>query len=273
MSNNKETTGQVLLAEMHTHLKLPRPELYKRDKYGLIANIHYVFNDDGSINWRAMVNPVHLYPNREWFEKREEEIPKSIEGLEDNQLLIKLAGIKELARLRGFTSVDYDVVESSSTRAVMVCNICFIPNYETDGQQVFFSSVANATVDNTGSFSVKFLESIAENRAFVRCVRNFLNIHVVGEEEIDEAPHKKVAEDGDNTASSSGMPSPDVVLKDTLAKYHNVFTWDEFTTMLRRLWTSEVYRNEDASEWKGYSDIPVSEKRALIKILKKMAND
>ena len=269
MKDKEEKTGKVIHAEMHTRLKVPKPERYKRDRYGLITNVKYVFNDDGSVNWRAMVNPDHLYPNSEYFTARGEEIPDSIEGLEDNQLLIKLAGIKELARLRGFQSVDYEVIESSATRAVVICTITFVENYETDGKMVYFSSVANATTDNTVGFSTKFLESIAENRAFVRCVRNFLNIHVVGEEEIDEAPFKKPSAEA-KREESGPMPSPEGVLKDVLAKYHNVYTWDEFKTMLRRLWTSEKYRNEEAGDWKSYSDIPTSEKRKLISLLKSL---
>ena len=108
------------------------------------------------------------------------------------------------------------------------------------------------------------------NRAFVRCVRNFLNIHVVGEEEIDEAPEKT----GDVESENAGaFPSPEVLLKDTLAKYQNVYTWEEFKSLIRRLWTSEQYRNEESGDWKSFSDIPASEKRKLISLLKTMSND
>ena len=53
-------------------------------------------------------------------------------------------------------------------------NITYLPNYETNFKEVTFSDVANATIENTSSFAKKFLETIACNRAFVRCVRNFL---------------------------------------------------------------------------------------------------
>ena len=171
MSNKEEDEserkGRDLSAEMHAKLKVPTPETYKRNRYGLIAGVDYIYNDDGSVDWRAMINPEHLYPNAEYFTARSEEIPDSIEGLEDNQLLIKLAGIKELARLRGFTSVDYEIVESSPTRAVVMCTIGFIENYETSGKFVYFSSIANATNLNTNGFSTKFLE------IFCRKVRVF----------------------------------------------------------------------------------------------------
>src|SRR6056300_1922725 len=63
----------------------------------------------------------------------------------------------------------------------------FSPNYETFGQSVIFQDMANATLDNTSSFATKFLETIACNRSFVRCVRNFLNVHIVGDDEIDKS--------------------------------------------------------------------------------------
>ena len=35
----------------------------KRDAKGLLGSVDYVFNKDGSINWRAMINDKWLYPN------------------------------------------------------------------------------------------------------------------------------------------------------------------------------------------------------------------
>ena len=50
-----------------------------------------------------------------------------------------------------------------------------------------YTDVGNATLANTDAFCAKFLETIACNRAFVRCVRNYLNIHIVGADEIDKS--------------------------------------------------------------------------------------
>ena len=85
------------------------PDLWKRNEHGLLDSVDYIFNKDGSVNWRAMINPEHLYPNKDWFEIRKMPMPNSIEGLDDSQLLIKLGVIKELAKLRGFHSVTYDI--------------------------------------------------------------------------------------------------------------------------------------------------------------------
>ena len=43
------------------------PRLITRNKYGLIedANINYIYNDDGTINWRKMVKTEYLDNNRQ----------------------------------------------------------------------------------------------------------------------------------------------------------------------------------------------------------------
>ena len=103
---------------------------YKRNEEGLLEGVDYKFNDDGSVDWRAMIDPKHLYPNKGWFESRGEPMPRSPEGLSDTQLLIKLAGIKELAKLRGFDAVSYEVIKCELNHVAMKCRIHWIPNFE-----------------------------------------------------------------------------------------------------------------------------------------------
>ena len=67
---------------------------YERDSHGLLTSVDYKFLESGAIDWRQMVSDEFLYPNREYFEKYKREVPTSIEGLADNQLLIKLGGIR-----------------------------------------------------------------------------------------------------------------------------------------------------------------------------------
>lgn len=152
----------------------------KRDDDGLIVQpkVEYVFNEDGLIDWRKMVKTEHLVPNRQ--RTQETDVTK----LEDSQLLVLLAGFKELAQIRGLTSVDYDVKSPSPDYVVATCKISWIPNYETEGNPVTFSAIGDASPNNTTNFAKNFLGPIAENRAFVRCVRNFLRINVTGADEI-----------------------------------------------------------------------------------------
>ena len=242
--------------------KLYGPDLWKRNEHGLLESVEYEFNQDGSVNWRAMISSEHLYPNKDHFEMRKMPVPDSIEGLDDNQLLIKLGGIKELAKLRGFHNLTYDIYESSDNRVVTQCMINWIGNYESNGSQTF-SSIANATIHNTNGFAAKFLECIAENRAFVRAVRNFLGIHIVGADEIDSSKNKSpiVA-----PPSSSGAKdiSPQGILKEKAGTDFN-----SFKGSLREWYKSGAYTNdpEAIKEWSDYKDIPAKECRKLLKLL------
>jgi len=188
IENNKNSCslGSSMLIESVATLENPTqvpPNLFKRNLYGLIENsyINYIFNEDGTINWRKMIKHEYLVPNRQ--KTQETDVTK----LDDKDLLILLGGIKELAQIRGYIDVSYKVVAASDTYFATSCKITWIPNYETEGRAVTFEALADATVNNTKSFARFFLAAIAENRAFVRCVRNFLKINIVSQEELGDA--------------------------------------------------------------------------------------
>ena len=195
-------------------------------------------------------------------------VPKTIEGLGDHQLLIKLSGIKELAKLRGFTRVNYDVIKCEIDHVSVKCEIDWIPNFENPKSEsdyipasTSFQDLANATVYNTSSFAQKFLETIAANRAFVRCVRNFLNIHIVGADEIDTS-------DGKSPLVSS--TNPERFNKLTLLMEKVNLSEDDFETfkdILRGLWKSGKYKNDNVSDWEEWEDIPKKEIMKLLQIV------
>ena len=244
------------------------PQKYKRDENGLLQNVNYSFNEDGSINWRAMVKDEYLFPNKSWFEARKKETPRTIEGLKDHQLLIKLAGIKELAKLRGFNSCSYQMHKCEQDHVAVSCSILFIGNYETEGKEVVFNDMANATLNNTSSFATKFLETIACNRAFVRCVRNFLNIHIVGDDEIDKSNGLNPA----RQQSNSSILSPQGALKSEAGG----IPFEDFKNLLRRWHKENVYvidSSLDPSDWNCYEDIPPKQAREFLRILKSTSSE
>ena len=233
------------------------PSLFSRDNNGLLKNTQYVFSEDGSVDWRAMIKEEHLFPNRSWFEGRGKDMPASTTGLKDYQLLIKLSGIKELARLRGFTEVNYEIDKCTEQHVAVKCQIHFTPNYETGLQPIIFEDIANATLNNTSSFATKFLETIACNRAFVRCVRNFLNVHIVGDDEIDKSDSSPASP---GSQSSSASMSPHGILEQ---KFEN---FDALKVFLREMWAKKLYRNDSVKEWQAFDDIPPKEARILLKL-------
>ena len=236
---------------------------YKRNESGLVEGVEYKYNEDGSINWRAMISAEHLYPNKGWFEARNQPMPNSTEGLEDYQLLIKLSGIKELAKLRGFLNVSYDIVKCDIDHVAIKCTIDWLGNFESENQSITFQDVANATAYNTSNFAQKFLETIATNRAFVRCVRNFLNIHIVGADEIDTSNNKSAPMQQESVAYG-----PLNVLMSQVKLGASDQDFEVFKDILRGLYKNNAYKNKDVKNWKTWENIPKTEITKLIKVLK-----
>ena len=226
----------------------------KRSDGGLIDGTDYVFNDDNTIDWRAMVKVEHLVPDRN--KTSETDVTK----LPYTQLIILLAGIKELAQIRGFTSVKYDVKCPSPDYVVTTCTIDWIPNYETEGKAVTFSAIGDASPNNTNSFAKNFLGPIAENRAFVRCVRNFLKINIVGKEELVGDTFAR--QTGVSEESEAGSLSPPYNLLEAAMKAKNI----SLKNIIGRL-SKEGYEKEIGD----LEDIPKVKVFELIERIKKIS--
>jgi hypothetical protein len=162
----------------------------ERNEYGLLKNLHYTFTEDGFVDWRRLIKPEFLVINKQYQETLEKKHKKPLteidivkDGVEDKHLLILLAGIKWLAAIRGFRSVRYNWTNNENA-AYCACDIDWIPNYETNNEPVCFQSLAECNDGNTSGIFKAFKLSLAENRAFTRCVRNFLKINIVGQEEV-----------------------------------------------------------------------------------------
>jgi len=252
--------------------KPPHSIEFKRNEYGLLGSVNYSFNEDGSVNWRSMIKPEFLYPNKDWFDLRKQTVPSSAEGLTDKQLLIMLGGIKELAKLRGFAKVKYSLDYPRDNYVVAKCSIEWMPNYE-NAESVIYEDVANATSDNTDLFCLKFLETIACNRAFVRCVRNFLNIHIVGADEIDKSKNR-VSDVAELMISNAVPITAQGALEKAVNELLHVQTLEDFKAFLREIWkkagTSEKQELSellsDAKEWNVFKDIPSKQSRMLLKL-------
>tara|TARA_R110001583_G_C5608155_1_gene405088 strand:- start:960 stop:1601 length:642 start_codon:yes stop_codon:yes gene_type:complete len=211
-----------------------------------------------------MIKPEFLYPNKGWFDARNKPIPNTIEGLDDKQLLIMLGGIKELAKMRGYCGVEFKVDNISDGYVTAKCTIHWHKNYESVNEySTSYEDVANATLANTDAFCAKFLETIACNRAFVRCVRNYLNIHIVGADEIDKSKGAAQAVESEAVAPIT----PVGLLQKTLRDKHQVDSFEGCKELLRDLWKDEKYRNESAKKWGSFTDIPAKEARKLISVL------
>jgi hypothetical protein len=164
---------------------------------GLRNGIEYRYTPDGFVDWLEMVDKSEVVPFKEHFTQRKMEAPSSIEGLDWKDCLILLMGFKKLARLRGYTSVQFNTEHASLEYVDVECVINWLPNYETGGHSVSSSGKGDASIHSCDSFTKYYLSAMAENRAFVRSVKNFLCIPVYGKDEIGVTPEDAGKKSGD----------------------------------------------------------------------------
>jgi hypothetical protein len=226
-----------------------------RDSQGLLKGVDYKFTDEGLIDWRKMLSDKWLYPN-----PSKNLSTQDVSKLKDTDLCILLGGIKELAQIRGYTNIKYDVTCPSSDYVIANCTITWVPNFETEDKEVSFSSLGDASPNNTDNFARQYLAPIAENRAFVRCVRNFLRINIVAQDEL-----AKRFKDGNfqvSTPQQAEVASPTALLE-KLMKEKGV----DFQRVKNRL-VRQKYKDADKIE--SIKEIPALKIFELIEDLNKV---
>lgn len=158
-----------------------------RDERGLLKSVKHEFDErTGFVNWRKMINPKHLAPNDKNFPgiSREDLAKMDVLQIPDDKLIIKLQGIREVAMIRGFRQVRHHVCSQDRLYCAVSTTILFIGNFETGMGDVEFSALADAHPDNTSELGRNHLMAIAENKGFVRAVRGFLGIPILGADEV-----------------------------------------------------------------------------------------
>jgi hypothetical protein len=240
-------------------------QTFNRDENGLIPNIKYELNESGLIDWRKIIDSKYLVPNLSKFPVGTENKDLDVSSLDDSQLLILLGGIKEIANLRGFSSVSYNIHSCSPQYVAVSCKISWIPNLESGGIPVEFESLADAHIDNTKSFARDFLMAIAENRAFVRAVRNFLRINIVGTDELGDGKNQTVIHTESSVEQVAPASHPSNVLKEAMQKSNISFEKIKQTMVKENV--------EGAEQWSSISDIPNKTIFSLIQRIKKKSGE
>ena len=209
----------------------------ERDENGLIKGVNYIFSENGMIDWRKMLKPEHLVANKQ--KTQETDITK----LQDNELLILLSGIRYLATLRGFNAVRYSQLVADRNYVGCACEIEWIGNFETENRSVTYSDIGDARAETTESFAQFYLGPIAANRAFVRCVRNFLRINILSKEEVAQGE----AEVNNEPRKPRASTSPKAILEE-LMEQHKI----GFATIKDKFIKEG---NDEAKNWSSIDDI------------------
>lgn len=240
----------------------------------------YPRKSDGSVDWRAvaMRNPGHFYVKREHeskvaalLGKQPGEIanlsPEDIAKVPDKYLVIRKAGILELARLRGYSTVVPEVKHVQPDYVVVQTHITWEPFEGQPGKTT--GGVGEAHPRNTSKMGGLYLAATAENRSVSRCVRQFLEIDIVCSDELGDGvePEQNASSDSSNPSSSPMDLSPQGILSRSAQEGQFTFSfeqvknaalsrWNEDTTNLAA--NPQVKRRieNDPSKWTTWADIP-----------------
>lgn len=279
--------------------KNPKPEevveeknlttpLFKRDINGLVEGLEYHFLPNGLVDWEKMINPAHTVlfkDKRHLIEKQYGPFAETQTKLQAGEVevdskfkLVLLQGWRELAIVRGYRGYEYTHFNSQDGLCSVACKIYWIGNFETEMTETFSVDGADASIRNTNDFAQSYLTTIACNRAFGRAVRSYLNINILGADEISEKSG------GGQVQSTSGgndevsmVPNPSFTLE-KFAKDAGIKDFGAFKIYLFKLIKKgyEVISEEDYPKWKEYNsfeDIPKRTCIGLIGKLRTLEND
>ena len=160
----------------------------------LLPSVKYIYDKYGFIDYKSLISPEYFVLNRWNYAKRgididtlsEEQRAEELSKAKEEDLLILLRGFKDIARVRGYTSMKSDLLHYSAVEAVVKVTIDWLPNIETGFEKLSVSCIKAASSNEPSIHQdfVHYLAAIAENRAFVTVVRNSLNIPIIGRDEI-----------------------------------------------------------------------------------------
>ena len=273
---NQPDNDNPLMPENPTIVK------FARDENGLAKNVEYKFTPEGRVDWKAMLRSGDLYVKKEFRDEVVKKYSKALCDLdlttvEDRYLLVTLAGINRLANLRGMRALTYPQVIVTADKAVAVCEIEFIGNFESDGLPFICSSMASATPRSMDANFLPYMETFAENRAFVRCVKRALQIDILSDTEIGGDSAKKLKDEQvDESTPQSGGFEPYHKLMDVCNTQNPKITFET-------LKAAAVQHNQklpadhkdrifgDPAEWTAFNSIPPLAAYLLISLIQERA--
>lgn len=225
-----------------------------RNFFGLLETAEYKFRKDGKVDYKAMIDPECIIPNKDNTDETD------IAKLKDKDLIVLLLGYRRLAALRGYSSIDYDIVSASQDFVCVKCTINWIPNYETDYRAVRFSSTVDKHLYNVQEFGKNHLTAFAENAAFCRAVRNFLEVPIVSKDEIGPKgvtrPTQSAGGQSADQPASKKLQKPQDILQ-SIVENDKGLSFEKFKEKIagNKDWSTSY---PSAPKWSGFSDIPAS---------------
>lgn len=200
---------------------------------------YVVLNQDTAYRYKKI-------PNKNLTRAQEKEF--LAKNNDDKFKLILLQFFKDLLHEEGFQSVEYSPIGNGTPEyAGLSCKITWENGKVTSG-------IGDAHYNNATSFTKYYCGPIAENRSFVRAIKNYFNISLLGKDEVGEIPE----EDNKSSSSNEAPTGPQVTLKKRAKEYWEVGDFEDFKQKLREKIKEEPDTQwiDPASygEWKEYDD-------------------
>lgn len=232
--------------------------------------------EDGKVNWRAMVRPEHLYVKKEHAEALAKRLGKAIGEItvadaEDRHLVIRKAGILELADLRGYSSA---IPKVSHVQRDYVVVTTLVEWKEFEGTDMITTGgVGEAHPDNTSQMGSAYLAAMAENRAFARAVRQFLQVDIVSSDELGSNQVAPETNEPSNGGTSSNPVGPQAALQRaaeaTQVTFEQVKKAAQQPKIREKLAVDETGKClSDPDSWKRWDDVAPRDCNTLINLLR-----
>lgn len=243
---------------------MARPRKIKVDEVGMVKNEDGKFeflSKDGTKNslkvkWRDLVDESFLYINEGFYKRKEKSIPENISEAEDDGVIIRLIGLRDLANRHGYKSVNYELLSLDNDNCVMRCKIIWEPTSYNGYREVITEGIASANRDNIFGIAFKFKEANASNRAFARAVREYFCIFSVCEEELEKPDFEK----GTDTSSAPAVRPTNLrsnkVLEKTVQTILDMDTFFEFREKFVKPRLELLALDDTFLSYEKYEEVP-----------------
>lgn len=257
---------------------------------------------DGSVDWLAVAFqcPEHFYVKKEHSETVAKLLGKPVDAIRDlgpediakvpdRYLVIRKAGVLRLGRLRGYSSVLPDVKHVQRDYVVVQTWIDWLPFENEPAKRT--GGVGEANPENTTRLGAAYLAATAQNRAYARGVRDYLEIDIVSSDELggpEQEPYRNDTSSASGSAggSSTSAPVTDLGPSGTLqrAAQSGGFSFDQVKQAAVTRWVEDsaaiakaeadktdapIRRIEnDPTDWATWSDVPPRDCLTLVQLIK-----
>lgn len=224
----------------------------QRNEDGLLISLEHQYNEDGSVNWEAMIPSEYFYANKDKFPEGTNTRDLNMDDLRPDQKIINLAGIHWAYKAAGGLGYKFTIGAAYPEFASVSCDITWRGTYESDMKEITSSGVGEAhSFNNIEPF--KYLVSILSmNKAFSRAVRDRCGIKSYATDELrGEKGDKENPSTNSNIEPKGSSPNDHLEFVAASAGH----TFEKVKNHYLKV-EPDSNKKDLATKWESYKDIP-----------------